>query len=404
MQHPLPIGKIFGTMFIIAGTCVGAGMLALPVAGAEIGFMPSVAVMLFTYILMTLGGLFYLEASLWFQDETHIVSMSERFMGRFAKWLCSGIYFFIAYASLVAYLSEGSKLIYLNVYKYFGLSISPYATYFLYLLGMAAVLLFSTKVVSRVSSIMVGLMVVAYVVLLSYISPHIDHELVATSSWKTTALLGLTPVMLSSFSYPGIVPAMVIYLKRNVTALRLAIVGGTTLAFLIYAVWLYIVFSVVPHFGPGDSLSAALADGSSAIIPLQNTLGRDVLAAIASAFGFLAITTSFIGIGYGLVHFLADGLGEKLTIKNRVVLTALVAVLTLLGCIVFENIFISALDLTGGIGDSAISLMFPALIVLIGMKRDQLSATGSWYSRPVVLLTVVGFGCYQIIAELVRFI
>ena len=195
-SEAVPAGKILGAMFIITGTCVGAGMLALPVAGAEVGLLPSLSVMLFTYVMMTLGGLFYLEASLWFSGETHIVSMSDRFMGQLAKYICSAIYLFIAYVSLTAYLSEGAKLLYLNIEKYFGILYSPNATYALYLVGLAVVLLLNTKGVSKISSFLVICMVVTYFGMLSHISPHLDHELLATQQWQGPVLLGLTPLVM----------------------------------------------------------------------------------------------------------------------------------------------------------------------------------------------------------------
>ncbi|MCV5837916.1 tyrosine transporter TyrP, partial [Escherichia coli] len=44
--------KVFGSTLIIAGTTIGAGMLALPLASAGIGFSTSIIIMLGLWALM----------------------------------------------------------------------------------------------------------------------------------------------------------------------------------------------------------------------------------------------------------------------------------------------------------------------------------------------------------------
>ena len=40
-------GSVLSAMFLVAGTCIGGGMLALPVATGVSGFIPSIAIMHF---------------------------------------------------------------------------------------------------------------------------------------------------------------------------------------------------------------------------------------------------------------------------------------------------------------------------------------------------------------------
>ncbi|NQY89913.1 MAG: hypothetical protein HRT51_19660 [Colwellia sp.] len=45
--------KIIDSILIIAGTSIGAGMLALPVASAGLGFSTAVIILLIIWLLMT---------------------------------------------------------------------------------------------------------------------------------------------------------------------------------------------------------------------------------------------------------------------------------------------------------------------------------------------------------------
>ncbi|MEF1339087.1 aromatic amino acid transport family protein, partial [Vibrio rotiferianus] len=53
--------KVFGSTLIIAGTTIGAGMLALPLASAGIGFSTSLIIMLGLWALMAFTALLMLE-------------------------------------------------------------------------------------------------------------------------------------------------------------------------------------------------------------------------------------------------------------------------------------------------------------------------------------------------------
>lgn len=53
--------KILGSTLIIAGTTIGAGMLALPIASAGLGFSTSLIIMIAMWALMAYTALLMLE-------------------------------------------------------------------------------------------------------------------------------------------------------------------------------------------------------------------------------------------------------------------------------------------------------------------------------------------------------
>ena len=62
-KSPLNAGTIFGGALLVTGTCIGAGMIGLPVKTAAIGFYPIVLLFSAVWLLMTCSAFLMLEAS-----------------------------------------------------------------------------------------------------------------------------------------------------------------------------------------------------------------------------------------------------------------------------------------------------------------------------------------------------
>ena len=56
--------SLLGGAMIIAGTAIGAGMLANPTSTAGVWFLGSIAILIYTWFCMTTSGLMILEANL----------------------------------------------------------------------------------------------------------------------------------------------------------------------------------------------------------------------------------------------------------------------------------------------------------------------------------------------------
>lgn len=97
-------GKVFGGMFLIAGCCIGAGMLGLPVILGICGFIPSLILLCITWIYMTFTGLLLIEINGWFNSQVNIISMVNRGLGSVAKFISLILYLLLFYSLLVAYI------------------------------------------------------------------------------------------------------------------------------------------------------------------------------------------------------------------------------------------------------------------------------------------------------------
>lgn len=356
-------------MFLVGGTCIGAGMLALPVATGVNGFIPSLTMMFMCWLMMTATGLLFLEATLWMEEGSHVISMSSRFLGKTGKYMSWILFLFISYASIVAYTAAAGAQLSAAFDTYLGISLSKNLGCILFIIIFGAVVDAGSYVVGRVNSILFFAMIGAYVGLVGLGVNEIKVEYLLTHRWPG-ALMSI-PLLLTVFSFQTMVPSLTPYLKKNVKSLRMAIIGGAFIAFLIYLIWQSLILGIVPAEG-GGSLSEALSKGEPATQFLAHHTFNKWVVPLALYFSFFAIVTSFLGMSLGLFDFLADGLKIKKEGWGRISLGALIIIPTLIFATQFERVFLIALDTTGGFGDTVLNGMMPVLMVWVGRYQLHL--------------------------------
>lgn len=353
-------------MFLVAGTCIGGGMLALPIATGVSGFLPSMAVMLVCWMAMTATALLLLEVSLWMEDGVHVITMTSRLLGLPGKVISWCLYLFICYASIVAYSAEGGRLIAGAINHSSSFFISKEIGCVFFTLVFGAVIYLGSKIVGRVNAILFIALIAAYFALVGIGSVEVKPDYLLNRRWST-ALLAL-PLLLTSFSFQTMVPSLTPYLKKHANSLRLAIIGGTLIAFLVYAIWQALILGIVPVEGT-DGLLDALSRGEPATLFIRQHVVGKWVAVIAEYFTFFAIVTSFLGIAMGLFDFLADGLGIKKERWGQLALGLLIVVPTIIFANMYERIFLLALDTTGGYGDTILNGLIPVTMVWIGRYK-----------------------------------
>lgn len=395
LENPVKVRKanILSAMFLVAGTCIGGGMLALPVATGVSGFLPSVSLMLLCCIAMTATALILLEISLWFGEGAHLITMTNELLGMPGKIVSWCLYLFICYASLVAYTAGGGVQLVTAFRDYFSLGITKEIGATLFLIVFSLVIYLGNRIVGRVNAVLFIAMVAAYLGLVFMGIPEVKGTLLFQYQWSGSLMA--VPLLLTAFSFQTMVPSLTPYLNRNAKALRWAIIGGTSLAFVIYGVWQWLILGIVPVDGP-NGLAEALARGEPATQFLREHVEGHWICIVAEYFAFFAIVTSFLGIALGLFDFLSDGLHIKKKGIGSLVLILLIAIPTIIFATQYERVFLVALETSGGYGDSILNGLIPVLMVWMGryyVNRGQNSQFRLPGGKPVLVGLFIFFLC-----------
>lgn len=379
---------IIGSILLVAGTSIGGGMLALPILTSQGGFFPSILIYLLTWIFMAATGLLYLELCIWVGKETNIVSLAQKTLGRVGYVLTWVIYLFFFYCLTVAYVVGTQNFInfFLNE------NLNSLTTSLIFLIAFAPIIYLGARAVEGVNNVfMIGL-ILTYLFFVVLGVPKIQFERLLVSDFKYSLIA--FPVIFTAFGYQGIVPSITFYLKKNIKMIRLTILIGSFLPFIIYIFWEALVLGVIPQ----KYLTLALKKGENAIYPFQILLGREKITVMGQFFAFFALASSLLGVTLGLRDFLADGLKIKKDVQGKIFLCALIFIPPVIISIFFPGIFLKALGLAGGIGSALLLGLLP--IVMVWFKRyiHRVPKTGyHMKGGKLYLLLLGGFALFEIV-------
>jgi len=388
--------NLIGAIFLVAGVCIGGGMLALPVDTASSGFIPSSIAMVVCWLFMTLTALLYVEANLWMEEGTHVMTMASRLLGRFGKYVSLFLFLFMAYASLIAYVTGGGKLIEFVFLEFFKINIGHAESCIIFTLFFGSILFLGTKLLGKINAILVTGMIFAYLGLLTSGISGLDAKLLIRQNFSS--MLSALPILLTIFSFQMIVPSLIPYLNRDPKLCFKAIIFGTSIPLVAYLLWQFIVLGSIPldaEFG----LMFAKEMGLPATESIRYAVNNNLLSVFTDFFAFFAIATSYIGISLGLFDFLADSLKLSKIGFRKVGLIALVTAPSVALGILFPKAFIFFLEITGGFGDTILNGILPIMMVWSGRYYLKKQGVYSVKGGKKLLVVLFAFSVLVILAQ-----
>lgn len=353
--------KFWGAVLLIAGCCIGAGMLGLPLVTLSAGFVPSLAAFVLGWLFMLSTGLLLLEVNLWFGKGTHLMGLAEMTLGKAGKWIVGLLFLFLFYCLIVAYLAGGGAIIAEGLQDLGIEQFPPLAGSFFLAALFGVAIYFGVGVVDHLNRWLMLGMGITYLGLLIIGIPHIERDQLLYANWG--AIRFSFPALVISFGFHNLIPSLTDYLDRDGKKLRKALIIGSTLPLLIYLAWDGVILGIVPPERRliEEALSGAMAtDLLEAVNPGQ---GVDFW---ADSFAFFALVTSFSAVALSFVDFLSE--------KNRFVKRgphSLIPTLLVLGvpllCVAFYPfLFLKALNYAGAYGAVFLFGIIPVLMAWKG--------------------------------------
>ncbi|MBI2792660.1 MAG: hypothetical protein HYX61_11945 [Gammaproteobacteria bacterium] len=396
------INRVFGGAMLVSGTCIGAGMLALPVATAAGGFYPAAMTFIFCWFMMTASAFLMLEVSLWYPQDTNLITMAKSTLGGPGEILAWCSYVLFLYALMTAYTSGAAGILGKIIGK-FGFDES-WGIWILVSI-FSSIVYFGARSVDWANRIMMVGLIGAYVALVANVMPKVSHVMLSEGNPKYLWTTG--PLLVTSFGFHLLIPSLKNYLSSNVKALRWSILLGSLLPLIVYLLWEVIVLGVIPVTGE-KGLVAILHEehvsGKQAVIELtqllSHLLDNQHINSLAGIFGLCAMLTSFIGVSLGLFDFFADGFHIPRTVRGKFLLAGLTFFPPVLIAIFYPT-FITALHYAGFFA-AILLVIFPALMVWIGRYRLQIQAPYRVMGGKTLVITTLLFGLGVILLEILH--
>ncbi|EGA65003.1 aromatic amino acid transport family protein [Vibrio brasiliensis] len=361
--------KVLGSTLIIAGTTIGAGMLALPLASAGIGFTTSLVIMISLWALMAYTALLMIEVHQHADQDATLHTLANQFLGTKGKWVASFAMMFLFYALCAAYIAGGGAQFAERISTFTGLEVSATTSTILFTLLVATVVTVGTATVDKVNRVLFLIKIVAMAMVLTFLAPNVTESYLLSMPVEQGLVIAAIPVIFTSFGFHGSIPAIVNYLDGHTPSLRKAILIGSAIPLIIYVFWQVVTLGVV-----NQSTLLENQGLSSLISTLATTVHRTSLGQTIGIFADLALLTSFLGVSLGLFEFLGDKINKGQNSRSRVIV-GLVTFFPPMGFALFyPQGFIAAL------GYAAIALVVLAIFLPIMMvKQARRQATEQGY-------------------------
>ncbi len=379
-------GSLPACTALISGTTVGAGILALPAVTLPAGVLPSTAILIAVWIYMVVSGLLVAEVNLNTMHSSGkprlgLLATIRRTLGKSGAIAAGGVYLFIHYALLVAYLARGGGILATALGSFGPVEQIPPnwvgTTLFVSLFG-GLIYFGSERFVGRLNGAFFAVLLVAFGGLLTLTLGDLKPTQFLHHNWG--AIAGAIPVMFVALVYQNVVPVVTTRLEGDVSKIRQAIILGSLIPLVMFLGWNAAIL------GNGQIDVTATLASSARFDPLeflrQDTANFWTSTGI-SIFSELAIATSFIGLVYGLLNFFGDAFGRAPhgTATRRWPLFSLVLLPPMGLSTLNAGIFFEALDYAGTFG---ISVLFGIVPAVMAWKERDLAKAQRKSSFPLV--------------------
>jgi len=406
MNKTNTFGHFLGGILLVAGSCIGAGMLGMPVLTSLAGFRPSVAMFTVCWLFMLTTGLLLLEVNLWFDEEVSIISMAGKTLGKAGQIIGWLLYLFLFYSLMVAYVTGSGALFSDFVLEITDVSLPFWIGSLLFIALLGYLVFTGTSAVDQFNRLLMAGLVISYLLLVVLGIPHVKKSFLAHSDWPVA--IYAVPAMVVMFGFHNLVPSLTTYLKKDADRLKWMFIIGSFISLLVYLLWQWVILGIIPLEGE-LGLRHALDQGDIATHSLRRVVGGSWIVDIAEYFAFFAITTSFLGVALSFVDFLADGLKVKKTPSGKALLCCLVLLPPFVLGLAYPKAFLTALSYAGGFGAVTLFGILPALMVWKGRYSLRIVAEKMVPGGKVVLillilfaLMVVGFEIHHELGRYVR--
>lgn len=395
--------SLIGGALIIAGTIIGAGMFANPTATSGVWFAGSLLVLAYTWFSMLSSGLMLLEVNTHYPHGASFDTMVKDLLGRGWNIVNGVAVAFVLYLLTYAYIFVGGDLTAQGLGNLVGGEVGLPAGQLVFFTILAFCVWASTRLVDRLTSILIGGMVITFFWATGGLLTHVqlpvlfDTQAAAGSRYWIYVAAAL-PVCLASFGFHGNVSSLLKYFKGDAPKVARALWIGTLIALVIYVLWQLAIQGNLPRheFAP---VIAAEGKVSVLIQTLSQFVPTGSMGTVLTFFAYMAIATSFLGVTLGLFDYLADLFKWDDSTAGRSKTAALTFLPPLLACLLFPTGFVTAIGYVG-LAAAVWTALIPAMLLYKARKKFPESRGYRVYGGMWLVVWVFAFGIINIAAQI----
>jgi|TARA_R110002126_G_scaffold52958_5_gene143652 tyrosine-specific transport protein len=393
--------KTLGSISIVAGTAIGGGMLALPLATAALGIIPALILLVVIWGLSAYTSLLMLEINLHSGIGDNVHAITGKTLGKVGQLIQGGSFLSLLFALTMVYLMGGSSLLETRLQP-IGINMSNQVAVILFTVIFGGLIAIGVKWIDKVSRILFTSMVVLLVIVVAFLLPDVNL-ISALNNYSTevasgTALqqlwLAAIPVVFTSFGFHVCIATIVRYLEGNAVSLRKVLLIGSTIPLICYILWLLVTLGSLG----GETVHSFGGSLPKLVTALQSLAQSQIISQAIDLFANLALITSFLGVTMSLFDYIAELTRANDDAAGRAKTWLMTFIPPLLCALYYPDGFFKVL------GFAAIPLVVMIIFLPIAMALKQRSQQLGGYqvSGGTLGLVVAGLlGILIVIAQLI---
>ncbi|HHF1624397.1 TPA: aromatic amino acid transporter [Haemophilus influenzae] len=337
------MNKTVGSTLLVAGTMIGAGMLAMPLTSAGIGFGFTLVLLLGLWALLTFSALLFVELYQTAESDAGIGTLAEQYFSKAGRIVATAVLIIFLYALIAAYVSGGGSLLKDLLPESFGDKVSI----LLFTVIFGSFIIIGTHSVDKINRVLFFVMLAVFAIVLILMLPEIKFDNLMATPINSALIISASPVFFTAFGFHGSIPSLNKYLGGNVKALRFSILVGSAITLFAYILWQLSTHGLLTQneflqILKEDATLNGLVKATFAIT------GSNVIASAVKLFSTLALITSFLGVGLGLLECIEDLLKRSFNVTaGRISLGLLTFIPPLVFALFYPEGFILALGYAG---------------------------------------------------------
>lgn len=374
--------KLLGSILIIAGSSIGAGMLAMPITSAGVGFLGTTLLLFIIWFAMCYTALLMVRIYDYNVPTDGFDTLTKKYANKSINRLAGLSLMFLIYGLTAAYMTGGGTIVKSNIDLLFDINMDSRLAILAFSIVFSGIVIISTRSVDMITRGLFAAKLVFLVLLVLLMAPLIKGENLLHMPLSQGIVLTSLPAIFTSFGFHGSIPTIVNYLDGNKKLLKKAFILGSLLPLVVYLIWQIVVLGSL--------------DQTSFMIIMKKNLGLEGLilsiremshsANVETLFSLFAATglgTSFLGVSIGLFDYYKDLFKNK----SKAIITPLSGVTTfippLLFALFYPTGFIVALGYAA-IAGVILALIIPSILYIKAMRYHNQVISALQY-------TILGF-------------
>ncbi len=381
--------KMMGSSLIIAGTALGAGMLAIPMVLAQFGLLYGTLLMVLICFGTTYAALLLLEATIKAGGGLGLNSIARKTLGKKGQLIINGLLYALLICLLMAYILGAGDLL-SKLLSNFGVVFTATTSQIVFTLLAGAVVASGTGVIDKLNRALFFVMLASLFVTMAFLAPNMTQDnLMQVTSHDHVDLIKTSAILFTSFGFMVVIPTLVSYNHEATDKqLRNMVIVGSLIPLVCYLCWL---FAVVGNLSEEQFRSFKNVSDLMAAFEAQSPWVGNVL----STFTGLALLTSFFGVAMALFNQNRDMFNQ-----NTAVTYCISFILPLAGSLLAADKFLQVLNYAG------IILVFLAVFVPLVMvyKQRLMKVADDRYRTEggnAMMAFSLLFGCFLLISQVI---